>query len=88
MVPRSTRSKLKTVFVATIIILAIAIPGYFYVQSQVPKEASFQVADLVLDQNLVQVGEKVQISINVTNVGDKTGNYSVTVTIDDEPTAT
>jgi hypothetical protein len=88
LVPRSNRSKLKTAFVVTIIILAIAIPGYFYVQSQVPKEASFQVADLTLDQTWVQVGEKVQISVNVTNVGDKTGNYSVTLTIDDEPTAT
>ncbi len=88
MVSRSTRSKLKTVFFSTIIILAIAIPGYFYVQSQIPKEASFQVADLTLNQTWVQVGEKVQISVNVTNVGDKTGNYSVTLTIDDEPTAT
>ena len=88
MVSRSTRSKLKTGFFVNVIILAIAVPGYFYAQSQVPTEASFQVADLVLDQIWIQVGEKVQISVNVTNIGDQTGNHSVTLTIDDEPTAT
>ncbi len=79
---------MKTAFFANIIILAIAVPGYFYAQSQIPEDANFIVTDLVLDKIWVQVGEKVQISVNVTNVGDKTGNYSVTLTIDDEPIST
>ena len=88
LVSRSTRSKLKTVFFANIIILALAIPSYFYSQTQVPKDAKFMVTDLALDHTWIQVGEKVQISVNVTNVGDKIGNYSVALIIDDEPTAT
>jgi hypothetical protein len=76
------------VFFVNIIIVAIAVPSYFYVESLIPEPASFQVTDLVLDQTWVQVGESVQISVNVTNVGDKTGNHSVTLTIDDEPIAT
>jgi len=88
LVSGSTRTKLKMVFFVNIIIVAIAVPSYFYVESLIPEPASFQVTDLVLDQTWVQVGESVQISVNVTNVGDKAGNHSVTLTIDDEPIAT
>ena len=76
------------VFFVNLIIVAVAVPSYFYTRSLIPKPASFQVTDLILDQTWVQVGESVQISVNVTNVGDKTGNHSVTLTIDDEPIAT
>jgi hypothetical protein len=76
------------VFFVNIIILALAIPGYLYARSQIPEEANFQVTDLILDQTLIQVGENVQISVNVTNIGDKTGNHSVTLLIDDDPIAT
>jgi hypothetical protein len=88
LVSRSARTKLKMVFFVNVIIVAVAIPSYFYTKSLIPKPASFQVTDLILDQTWVQVGESVQISVNVTNVGDKTGNHSVTLTIDDEPIAT
>ena len=76
------------VFFVNLIIVAVAVPSYFYTRSLIPEPASFQVADLILDQTWVQVGESVQVSVNVTNVGDKTGNHSVTLTIDDEPIAT
>ena len=85
---RSARNKLKMVFFVNLIIVAVAVPSYFYTRSLIPEPASFQVADLILDQTWVQVGEPVQISVNVTNVGDKTGNHSVTLTIDDAPIAT
>ncbi|TET26301.1 MAG: hypothetical protein E3J73_04800 [Candidatus Bathyarchaeum sp.] len=85
---RSTRSKLKIVFIVNLLIIAVAIPSYLYVDSLIPKPAQFQVTDLILDQDWVQFGEAVQISVNVTNVGNKAGNYSVTVTIDDVPIAT
>jgi hypothetical protein len=88
LVSRSTRSKLKIVFLANLIILVAAIPSYFYVYSLIPKPAEFQVTNLVLDSDKVQVGGKMQISVNVTNIGDKTGNYSVILTIDDEPIGT
>jgi len=76
------------VFFVNLMIVAVAVPSYFYTRSLIPKPASFQVADLILDQTWVQVGESVQISVNVTNVGDQTGNHSLTLTIDDEPIAT
>jgi len=75
-------------FFVNLIILIIAVPSYFYTRSLIPEPASFQVTDLIIDQTWVQVGESVQISVNVTNVGDKSGNHSVTLTIDDTPIAT
>jgi len=86
MVSRST--KLKIFLLADLVILAFVIPGYFYVDSQILKPANFQVTDLILDSDLVQVGEPIQISVNVTNIGDKSGNYTVTPAIDDIPITT
>jgi hypothetical protein len=85
---RSGRTKLKMLFLANLVILATAFSGYFYVKSLIPDPASFQVVDLTLDQALVQIGESVQISVNVTNVGEEMGNHSVTLTIDDAPIET
>jgi hypothetical protein len=76
------------VFFANLLILAAAIPSYLYVYSMVPNPAKFQVTDLVFDQSWVQVGTPVEISVNVTNIGDESGNHSVTLTIDDVPLAT
>jgi hypothetical protein len=88
MLSKSALATLKTVLVIDLIIVAIAAPSYLYVNSLVPKPASFQVTDLILDQTWVQVGEHVQISVNITNTGDKSGSHMVTLTIDDEPIAT
>ena len=88
MVSRSTRSKLKIVFFVNLAILIIAIPGYFYTKSLIPEPATFQVTNLVLDQTWIQVGQSVQISVNVTNVGDESGNHSVILTMDDAPIET
>ena len=76
------------VFFANLIVLAVTIPSYLYVYSLVPNPAKFQVTDLVFDQSWVQVGTPVEISVNVTNIGDESGNHSVTLTIDDVPVAT
>ncbi len=83
---RSTSGKLKVMFLANIVIVAFAVGGYVYVNSLIPDPASFQVTDLTLEQTSVQLGEPIQISVNVTNVGEEIGNYSVTLTIDNEPT--
>ncbi len=88
MVSQSARSKLKIAFFVNIIIVAVAIPSYFYAGSQIPDPAHFQVTNLVLDSDLIQVGESVQVSVNVTNLGDQTGNHSITLTIDGEPITT
>ena len=84
---KSTRTKLKIAFIAILILLAAIIPAYIYVQSLIPKPAKFQVSDLKLDQDWIQFGDPAQISVNVANLGDETGNYTLTVTINDEPVA-
>ncbi|PVX24662.1 MAG: hypothetical protein CW691_06930 [Candidatus Bathyarchaeum sp.] len=81
-------SKLKTFLLVDLIILSIVIPSYFYVDSQISKPANFQVTNLILDSDWVQVGESVQISVDVSNSGDKSGNHTVTLTIDDVPKTT
>ncbi len=84
----SRLTKLKIALLADLIFLAVIIPSYFYADSQVLNPAIFQVTDLILDSDLVQVGEPVQISVKLTNVGDSSGNHTVTLTIDDVPITT
>jgi hypothetical protein len=86
MVSRS--KKLKIFLLADLIILAAVIPGYFYVDAQILKPANFEITDLVLDSDLVQVGETLTMLVSVTNTGDRSGNYTVTPAIDDIPIST
>jgi hypothetical protein len=81
-------TKLKTVLLADLVLLAFVVPGYFYVDSLILKPAEFQVTDLILDYDWVQVGEPAQISVKVTNIGDQSGNHTVTLAIDDVPITT
>ncbi len=85
---RSGRTKQKILFFANIVILATAFSGYLYVESLIPEPASFQVSDLILDQTWIQVGDTVEISVKITNLGEESGNHSVTLTIDDVPIET
>jgi hypothetical protein len=73
---------------ADLVILAVVIPGYFYVDAQILNPANFQVTDLMLSSDLIQVGETIMMSANVTNIGDRSGNYTVTPTINDIPIST
>jgi len=86
MVSRS--KKLKIFLLADLVILALVIPGYFYVDAQIMKPANFQVTDITLDSEWIQVGETIQISVKVVNTGDRSGNYTVTPAIDDIPIST
>jgi len=81
-------TKLKTVLLADLVLLAFVVPGYFYVESQISKPAEFQVTDLILDYDWIQVGEPAQISVKVTNIGDQSGNHTVALAIDDVPITT
>ena len=85
---KSAFTTLKIILTIDLLIVAIAAPSYLYVDSLVPKSASFEIMDLLIDPDWVQVGEQVQISVKVTNVGEKSGEQMLTLTIDDEPTAT
>jgi hypothetical protein len=84
----SRPSKLKVALIADLILLAAIFPAYFYFDSQIVEPASFEVTDLVLDSDWIQLGESAQASATVTNLGDVTGNYTVTLLIDDIPVNT
>jgi hypothetical protein len=81
-------TKLKTVLLADLVLLAFVVPGYFYANSQILNPAEFKLTNLILDYDWIQVGEPAQISVKVTNIGDLSGNHTVTLTIDDVPITT
>ncbi len=88
MVSRSAITKVKAIFIIDVIIVAIAAGSYFYLQNQgmlpiAPKPAEFTVTNLTIDPLEAEVGQPILISVNVTNVGEEEGNYSVNLTIND-----
>ena len=85
---KSAFSTLKIILVIDLIIVAIAAPAFLYVNALVPKVAVFEVTNLVVEPDLVQIGEPVQISVDVSNLGDKSGDHMVILIIDEEPVAT
>ena len=79
------RARTDLIFVAMIIV-AIAIGGYnyYFVTLHPPlKKAEFQVTNLTVNPAEAGVGQPIIISVNVTNVGEEEGNYSVNLTIND-----
>lgn len=47
----------------------------------VPGEAEFVVTDLIIEPDIVNVGEPVAISVLVTNIGGKRGTKTVTLEV-------
>ena len=85
---KSAFSTLKIILIFDLLIVAIAAPSYFYVDSLVPKEASFELSNLVINPEWVQFGEPVQVSVKVSNVGEKSGDFEVILMVDNETTTT
>ncbi|MCW4045671.1 MAG: hypothetical protein NWE94_09175 [Candidatus Bathyarchaeota archaeon] len=88
MIPKFRRTKLKTILLIDILIVAIAAGTYIYLQNtgglaSAPKLAEFTLSDLTISPLEADVGEPISISVNVTNIGDLEGNYSATLTIND-----
>jgi hypothetical protein len=85
MLNRQAITKLKAVLIVDLIITAFAFGGYFYVQStfERPKSAAFVLSDLVVSPSEADFGQPVTISVNVTNLGEEAGSYSVNLLIDD-----
>jgi hypothetical protein len=86
MLSRSAIVKLKAILVIDLIIVGAAAGVYFYFQetgiiSSASKPATFIFSDLIINPNEVFTGEAVQISINVTNIGDLDGNQTVNLQI-------
>jgi hypothetical protein len=87
MISRSAVTKVKALFVIDVIIVAIAAGVYLYLQNTgelavaVSKPADFSVSDLTISPFEAGIGEPVSISVNVTNVGDEEGSYSLNLTV-------
>ena len=82
MLSRSAIVKLKAILIIDLIIVGAAAGVYLYMQDQGlitsgAKGAEFTLTDLVIDPPEAYTGEAVQISVNVTNIGDLEGNFTV-----------
>jgi hypothetical protein len=93
---RSATTKLQApqivdLIIVAMIIVSLAIGGYNYNVLSLPpplKAAEFQVTNLTVDPLEAGVGQPITIAVNVTNVGEETGNYSATLIINDVVKAT
>jgi len=86
MLSRSAIVKLKAILIIDLIIVGAAAGAYFYLQDQglvsgAPKPAKFTLTDLIISPLEAYVGETIQISANVTNIGGVEGNETVNLQI-------
>jgi hypothetical protein len=82
MFSRSAAVKLKAILIIDLIIIGGAAGAYFYLQNQgviggVTTPAKFTLKNLTINPNNATLGDAVQISANVTNIGDLEGNETV-----------
>jgi hypothetical protein len=87
MLSHSAMTKLKAIFIIDVIIVAVVAGSYVYLENQgafiTLAPAEFAVSDLVINPVEAGVNQPITISVNVTNVGEEKGNYSVNLTIND-----
>ncbi len=87
MLSKSALAKVEALFIIDVIIVAIAVGSYLYLQNQgmlpvaASKPAEFTVTNLTINPLEAGVGEPILISANVTNVGEEEGSYSANLTI-------
>ena len=83
MLSRSAIVKLKAILVIDLIIVGAAAGVFFYFQDQgiitsgAPRPAEFILSDLTINPSEAYVGEAIQISVNITNIGDLEGNQTL-----------
>jgi hypothetical protein len=83
---RSAATKLKAILVIDLIIVAAAAGTYLYLQNQgliatAAKDAEFIVTDLTITPAEAEEAEPIQITANITNIGDLDGTYDANLTI-------
>ena len=86
MLSRSAVVKLKAILIIDLMIVGAAAGVYFYLQGQGvitsgAKPATFTIEDLSIDPPEAYVGEAVQISFNLTNIGALEGNQTLNLEI-------
>ena len=82
----SALTKLQTILLIDIIIVAAAAGGFIYIQSlpATPlNPADIQLTELTITPAQVTIGQTVTIMFNITNLGDEKGAYEAILKIDD-----
>jgi len=85
---------LKAILIIDIIIISGAAGAYFYLQKEgiittgAATPAKFTLKDLTINPSNATLGDAVQISVNVTNVGELQGNDTINVEINNALTFT
>jgi hypothetical protein len=83
----SAVAKLKAILIIDIMIVAGAAGTYLLLQNQgafTPRPAEFTLSNLTIDPVDANADEPISISANVTNTGDLEGNYTASLTINDQ----
>ncbi len=93
MLSHSAIVKLKAILIIDIIIIGAAAGTYLYLQNQgviasTSTPAKFNLINLTIDPPVTNVTDAVQISVNVTNVGDLAGNDTINLEINNATTGT
>ncbi len=88
MLSRSAIVKLKAILIVDLIIVGAAVGVFFYLQDQGAitsgaRPAEFVLTGLTINPAEAYVGETIQISVNVTNIGDVDGNQTFDLKIND-----
>ena len=83
---RNAVVKLKAILIIDLMIIGAAAGVYFYLQNQgvitsAAKPATFTLTDLTINPLEAYVGDAVQISVNLTNIGDLEGNQTLDLEI-------
>ena len=86
MLSRSAITKLKTILLIDLLIVASAAGAYFYLQvagfiTGPSKPAEFVVSDLKITPSEAEIFEPILVTVNVTNIGDEKGEYVANLTI-------
>jgi flagellar basal body-associated protein FliL len=86
MLNRKAIGKLRAILIIDILIVASAGGAYLYLNSQGslnqgPKPADFTLTNLTVDPQVAEAGDAVVVSLNVTNVGESDGNYTVNLLV-------
>jgi hypothetical protein len=85
MLSKSAITKLQTILLIDVIIIAAAAGAYIFVASQpapILDLAQIQLTALSVSQIEVVIGQSVTISVNVTNIGTGTGSYVASLLLD------
>lgn len=79
---RSAITELQAILIICFIV-ATGVGGYYYYYYYVvtPKPAEFRVTNLIINSAEARVGETISTSVNMTNIGEGAGSYTVNLTI-------